>query len=261
VRVETPDPEWQSTLAVLEIVDESGRAHYRRTFPYELAGHEFAEPWSVAVQPLVGKSGKGLLVTYGVIPSTPLGGQSWQVLGLSNGRLVPFGNPISVEGALVNGGESEPQVETTEEPGREGDTLRFRVWTGNFFAVYPVLVDWSRASLAPAWRCSRSTSRGPRSDCAYAVEADRVPQEDELTFVRLHVEADEGMAAPSHVVLKQDSQVDLLECAGEVRWEQDERAIGLTPGDDFWIRVRIDGREGWIHTQEDFLALGLPQAG
>jgi len=259
--VEAPDPEWQTTLAALEIFDEDGAAHYRRTFPYEVAQNEFAAPLSVAVHPLVGKRGEGLLLTYGVVPSTPLGGQSWHVLGLSNGRLVPFGNPISVEGDLVNASGPEQRVETTEEPGRAGDTLRFRVWTGNFFAVYPVLVDWSKAKLEPARRCSRSTPRGPRSDCAYAVEADRVPQEDELTFVRLHGEADEGMGAPGHVVLKRESSVELLEGAGEVRWEQDERTIGLTPEDDFWIRVRIDGREGWIHTQEDFLALGLPQAG
>jgi hypothetical protein len=28
-----------------------------------------------------------------------------------------------------------------------------------------------------------------------------------------------------------------------------------------WLKLRIDGREGWIHTQEDFLAIGLPQSG
>jgi len=25
--------------------------------------------------------------------------------------------------------------------------------------------------------------------------------------------------------------------------------------------VRIDGREGWLHTEEDFAAIGVPQAG
>jgi hypothetical protein len=25
-----------------------------------------------------------------------------------------------------------------------------------------------------------------------------------------------------------------------------------------WLKVRIDGKEGWIHSQEDFDALGMP---
>ena len=260
VRGEAPDPDWQTTLASLEIVDDTGMVHFSRTFPYELAGNEFAEPLSVAVEPLVGKNGNGLLVTYGVMPSTPLGGQSWQVFGLFDGRLVPFSKPIVLEGDLVNADEAD-QVRTVDEPGRRGETLRFRVWTGNFFVVYPVLVDWLRAKVEPAWRCSQMTDRGPRPICPYRMIAERVPQEDELTFVRSHAEAAEGMGTPRHVVLKRDSQVELLGCEGEVRWEEDERSVGLAPGDDFWIKVRIDGREGWIHTQEDFLAIGLPQAG
>ncbi|MBI4479365.1 MAG: hypothetical protein HY651_05025 [Acidobacteria bacterium] len=75
--------------------------------------------------------------------------------------------------------------------------LSFRVWTGNFFVIYPVRVDFVIAKAMPAWRCFRMTSQG----------------------------------------------------------------VGLSPGEDFWIKVRIDGKEGWIHTQEDFIAIGLPQAG
>ena len=82
-----------------------------------------------------------------------------------------------------------------------------------------------------------------------------------MTFVRLHVEAEEGFGTPDHVVVKKDSKVEFLAAEGEVQWEEDEHGVGLSPGDDFWIKVRIDGKEGWIHTQEDFMAIGLPQAG
>jgi hypothetical protein len=257
-----PDPDWQTTLAALEIVDDTGAVHYRETFPYRPSGNEFGDSLGVSVSPLEGEHSSGLLVTYGVVPSTPLGGQSWQVFGIFEGRLVPFSKPISLDGDLVHDeGPSQGAVRTTEEPGRRGETLHFRVWTGNFFVVYPVLVDWLRAKVEPAWRCMPSTGNGPRASCPYRIVAERVPQEDELTFVRLHVEADEDMGTPQHVVLKRDSRVDLLGSEGEVRWQEDESSVGLAPGDDFWIKVRIDGREGWIHTQEDFSALGLPQAG
>jgi hypothetical protein len=26
-----------------------------------------------------------------------------------------------------------------------------------------------------------------------------------------------------------------------------------------WLQVRIDGKEGWMHSDEDFRALGLPE--
>jgi len=28
-----------------------------------------------------------------------------------------------------------------------------------------------------------------------------------------------------------------------------------------WLKVRISGQEGWVHSEEDFQALGVPQAG
>jgi hypothetical protein len=69
------------------------------------------------------------------------------------------------------------------------------------------------------------------------------------------------MGTPGHVVLKKDSKVVILAAQGKVDWQEDDHGVGLTPGDDFWLKVRIDGKEGWIHTQEDFLAIGLPQSG
>ncbi len=82
-----------------------------------------------------------------------------------------------------------------------------------------------------------------------------------MTFVRLHVEAEEGMGIPVHVVVRQDSKVEFLEAEVELRWQEDRDGIGMGIGDDPWLKVRVDGKEGWIHTQEDFVAIGLPLAG
>ena len=184
------------------------------------------------------------------------------MLGLFNGKLVPFSKPISLEGNLI---EPEPPpekvVKTTTEPGRQGDVLQFRVWTSNVFVVIPVLVDWMQAKMAPAWRCNRMTARGMQAQCRFKVQADRVPPETELTFVRMHSEPEEGMGNAEHVVIKKTSKVEILEAAGPQQWEEGNDGIGLSVGDDLWLKVRIDGKEGWIHTQEDFTAIGLPQAG
>jgi hypothetical protein len=139
--------------------------------------------------------------------------------------------------------------------------LRFRVWAGNFFVIVPLRILWSRNTIGPAWQCVKMTPRGPKPICALSVEAERLPAEEDLTFVRLHREADEGMGVPQHVVVKRDSKVEFLGVETEVVWKENADSVGLGVSDDVWIKIRIDGKEGWIHTQEDFQAIGLPQSG
>jgi hypothetical protein len=44
-------------------------------------------------------------------------------------------------------------------------------------------------------------------------------------------------------------------------WQEDGDQINLGVGGDLGLRIRIDGKEGWIHSQEDFNAVGLPLSG
>ena len=263
------DPDFQETLARLEIKDAGGSVHYEKTFPYEISGDSFVETIDATAQLLQGKQGNGLLITYGTLPSTPLGGQSWQVFSLFagppsaplNGKLVPFSKPIFTEGQLISETPGEPVVQASEEPQLQGDVLNFRVWTGNFFAIIPLRILWFQNTIGPAWRCQKMTASGPKPLCQVRVEAERVPQEEEMTFVRLHLEPEEGFGTPAHVVVRKDSMVEFLAAETEVIWDEDANGVGLSASGDVWLRVRIDGKEGWIHTQEDFMAIGLPQAG
>ena len=255
-----PDPDWQTTLVELEIKDDDGIVHHQESFPYEITGNEFTESRSASARLLQGKEESGLLVTYGILPSTPLGGQSWQVFGMFDDKLVPLGKPIYAEGDLITPAENGT-VHLANEPLSESEVLEFRVWTGNFFVVFPVRVDFVMGKVMPALRCVKMTSWGVESRCQYAIEADRRLQEEEMSFVRMHVEPEERIGVAEQVVVKPESTVEILAAEGEVQWLEDANGVALTPNDDFWIKVRIDGKPGWIHTQEDFLALGLPQAG
>ena len=255
-----PDPDWQTTLAEIEIRDDQGTLHYRESFPYEISGVEFSEIRGASVEILQGTQRNGLLVTYGTFPSTPLGGQSWQVFGLFENKLVPFSKPLFAEGELVNQ-EEGGVVKLASEPLSESEVLNFRVWTGNFFVIYPLRIDFLMARVMPAWRCSKMTAWGIQPRCQYGIETNRQPQEPEMTFIRMHPEPEEGIGVADHVVVKQDSEVEFLAAEGEVQWLEDDNGVGLAPADDFWIQVRIDSKTGWIHTQEDFSAIGLPQAG
>jgi hypothetical protein len=252
------DHDTQETLARLEIRDARGAVHYERSFPYKVDGNQFEETIDASVETLRGTQGTGLLVTYGELPSTPLGGESWQVFGIFNEKLVAFSKSIITDGQLIT--ESPGEVRTSKEPDFQPDVLRLRVWSGNFFVIVPLRVDWLLAKMSLAWRCSKMTPAGLRSICEYGVEASRIPSQVDPTFVRLFPEAMEGIT-PVHVVVRKDSKIEFLATEAEVKWSENSDSVDITIADDAWLKVRIDGREGWIHTEEDFQAIGLPQAG
>jgi hypothetical protein len=68
------------------------------------------------------------------------------------------------------------------------------------------------------------------------------------------------MGPPAHVVVKQDSQLEVVAGKVLVTWEEGPEAVHLSVGEDVWVKVRIDGKESWIHTPED-LNVGLFASG
>ena len=254
------DPDTQQTLARVEIRDAAGALHFQRTLPFQLSGAEFQYTVDASAQILQGTRNSGLLLTYGTLPSPPLGGQSWQLLGPFDGKLVPFSKPVWFDGELVFERTARGIAKTGSEPNFQPEVIRAKIWSGSFFVLVPLRVDWLPAKMSPAWRCTKLTAKGPRALCEYQVEAERVPSDDPQTFVRLFAEADEGFT-PAHVVVTRDSKIDFLAAEAEVVWGEDADEASLTVREDPWLKIRIDGKEGWIHTQEDFSAVGLPQAG
>lgn len=246
-----PDSDLNETVVRMEIRDQAGNVQYEKSFPYALQGSGFDQTLGITARILEGREDTGLLVSYLWLPSAPLEGVTHQVFGIIGGRLVPFGKPLSVVGALVEPAPQQPVVKASTEPDVQGDVLDFRVWTGNFSVIIPVRVIWKRSQVLPAWRCVGL--------CQYRVEADRVAQE-EMTFVRLWPEAEEGGIA-RHVVVRMDSKVEFLAAKAEQVWQEGDEDVTLGVSEDVWLKVRIDGIEGWIHTQEDLWAIGLPQAG
>jgi hypothetical protein len=78
--------------------------------------------------------------------------------------------------------------------------------------------------------------------------------------VRLFPECDDGFT-PKHVIIQPQSKVEFLEARVPMAWSEDEKSIAFGVNGDMWLKLRIDGVEGWIHGEEDFQAVGLPQSG
>ena len=182
--------------------------------------------------------------------------------GVDESLFQSFGPPIWVEGEYLGVDTDTTRPKPVVPPGitmmTMDDTLKFKIWTGNFYVVYPVRINWITGSLEPGLRCME-TSRGRTDRCSYPVEVE-AHRESEPTFVRLFPEADDG-ATPKHIVLQPDTKVDYLEARLQFDWvSQDGRSINLKVNGDVWLKVGIAGQEGWVHGEEDFQALGVPQA-
>lgn len=254
--------DFEQAVASLEIFDASGVVQHREEFPYAIENGGFGESCGASVNPISGSNGAGFLLDTACEPSAPGSGGPWQILAVTNGKISPVGKPLYAEGQMgdfVPGKISKIGNLTQILP----DELRIRLFTGYFYVSVPVRVGWLEGKLALAQHCFYQTGHGvAEGGCEMPVEGvERTRSQQDLTFVRMFSEPNEQIGTPAHVVVKQDSKVEILAGKVFVTWKEEKSGIGLGVGDDIWVKVRIDGKEGWIHTDEDLQAVGLYRAG
>jgi hypothetical protein len=254
------DPDGQ-TLAWLEMRDAGGATAYREEFAHSIENGAFVESCAAHAEPLAGNSGRGVLVTVDCLPSAPLSGGRWSVFGVVGGRLKRFGAPLVADGAL---GPFKPGAVSRSGSVTQtlADMLTLRLWTGYFFVSVPIRVDWQQGALAPGQRCLEQTGRGfAEGGCEWPAEDAQPARRNEQTFVRLFRESSEASGPVAHVVVNPSSKVEVVAGKARVIWNEGPEATSLAADDDIWVRVRIDGREGWLHGDEDLQAAGLFRAG
>jgi hypothetical protein len=249
-------------LVSLDILDAAGAVQYQKFFPYEVEQGTFSATCSADVRLLRGSNGAGLLIESGCLPSAPLAGGPWQIVSVVRGKLVPFGKPLVTEGKwgeFVPGAVNRSGSMTQILP----DVLSLRVWTGYFFVSVPVRIDWQKGKLALGQRCMYQTGQGfAEGGCEVPVDEVRVTRmQQEMTFVRMFRESEERSGPPAHIVVKMDSKVEVVAGKVPIIWDEGPDTVRISVGEDIWIKVRIDGKEGWIHTPEDLNAVGLFASG
>jgi|SRR5579863_6103662 len=257
---------WELRTATDRVID-------RGSYPVEIENGSFAQTLAISGSDLKTDQGGGILIHGFELPSAPDDSGWVKVFGFKYGRdkdgvdeslFGPFGPPISVEeGEFLGVGADESRTTPVSFGGARvttmHDVLRFRLWTGNFSIVYPVLINWITGQLQPSFRCPETTSKGRVDRCSYPVTVE-AHRDAKPTFVRLFPEADDGFT-PKHIIVQPESKVEFTEARVPVTWTEDDKSISLGVNGDMWLKVRIDGVEGWIHGEEDFDAVGLPQSG
>lgn len=262
----------EKTVEWWELRDADDRVVRRETYPVTIQNGAFENTTDISGNSFEGKGGSGIIISGMDLPSAPDSGGWMQVFAFKYGRdkygadpslFGAFGPPIYVTGDFLgmetNSYQPTPLFKGATPQTVNYDALKFGVWTGNFKINYLVRINWITGHLEPAWRCIESTSKGRVERCSYPVSAE-AHREDQPTFIRLFPEADEGFTA-KHVMIQPQSKVEFIEARVPMAWTEDEKSITFGANGDMWLKVRVDGVEGWIHGEEDFQAVGLPQSG
>jgi hypothetical protein len=268
-RVEGTD---EDTVVKWELRGANDRVVYQQSYPVTFQDGRFDSTVSVGADAFHTQQGGGILIHGMDLPSAPDSGGWLQVFGYKYGRdkygvdeslFGPFGPPIFINGEFLgvetDGSSPGPVMSGGATLTVMHDVAKFKLKTGNVDIVYPVLINWITGQLQPGMTCTEMTSKGRVQRCTYAVMVEAL-REDQQTFVRLFPEPDDGFTA-QHVVVQAASKIEYLEARASVSWNQDGNGISFGVDGDLWLKVRIDGKEGWIHTQEDFSAVGLPLVG
>jgi len=266
---ENGDPFNADGVAAMEIVDAAGEVTYRRTYPL-FANDEAMSAWEIFAHLLKGTNGTGLLVRSRPSQSS---GFYEQIFGVVNGKLVPFCGPFP-------GMDVKPDasgVYRTVGPfGPQADEIPVTMGTGRFVIAIPIRLEWAQGKLTLAPQCPELAAGNLRAMCRYQMVDPKsfLKKPKSVTFVRLYSSPNENSGKPERVMVKPASQIELLAYLADMELKQpdflhaplpkefpvkDMASIGMAPNSDGWLQVRIDGKVGWIHGNEDLDALGLPE--
>lgn len=257
------------TIESFSIVDKDGGVHYQKSFDVEYRDGGFTESIGISAFGLdstgiknflyesgnlkeiisSGQEGVGLILYYGVDPRAPSSGVSCQVFILKGEKLLPLFLPLTVYGHIY-------ELPHGSDPNTlklfDGNTMKFGVWTGWFEVVVPVNV-LDKLRVVPL---HYNATFGYN---AFNIKVERSHSEEE-TFVRLFNFPDES-SIPQHVIIKGNTKVEFLWAYARVLIRSGTAECVISVNEMPWLKVRIDGKEGFVRDAEDLQALGIYPAG
>ena len=240
------------SVVSMEIRDSNEAVLYKRAFSSQAENDGHADAWYVTAHLMPRGSGTGLMLNYSLQrkPSSPTPEEItwWQLFGVVGGMLRPFTGPLAVQGDLLDS---------------HLETLDFKIWAHHASLIFPVRVDWAQGKLLPNQDCEITP-------CQFRAIPKNPGDRRDLTFVGLCPNPDK-CERPQGLVVKKDSDIEVLACYAPVRWKegnvsspsgQDNGLIAgagdiSVPKGAVWLKMRIDGKEGWVHNDEDFMKLGM----
>lgn len=260
---------WDEPAESFSIVDQDGRVHFEKSFPLEYDDTGFRESWRIYANaldsrgpkgfrkesgvlkemPQKDRPGAGLVLYYSFVPSAPGSGESCQVFAMRGDDLVPLFLPLSVYGRIY---QLEPGSSSNSLKLFENDTMRFGVDTHWFEVIVPLRVFDDLRVVPLHYNATYDLY-------AFDVDVEGRPSEEE-TFVRLFPEPT-ASSIPRHVIIRKETKVEFILAYASVSIESGDEECSISVDRMPWLKVRINGEEGYVREVEDLNALGLFQSG
>jgi hypothetical protein len=229
----------EETVSSVRIVDQDGKSRFKKSFPVSLV-HELGRHLVDATL-LEGREHQALELTYQDLPSPPRTGESIQLFGLLNGTLKPLDlEPLEFQGGLAD--LPAGQLKNSKRL-LKNDTLQIYTLTTYFYIVTPVRVNWKGFRLEQQDSGDFDVADQPPYQIRPDIESERP--------VHVYPSPDQN-TTPVVVNLTPQSRVELLKARFSAAPPDEHDSAN-----DTWLKIRIDGQEGWILGVEDYTALGL----
>jgi len=234
---------WDRTVKEIRIIDRAGTTHFAESYHIPLYGTGFEYSYRIEPYLLMTENDRGILLVRDALPSAPTSGRSIRIFSRHEEKIKPISHWLTVAGDIE--GISPSDDGRVRLP--PGDTVTFLVWTGHFSVVVPVLVDLEGVRIL--------VPEGIRS---YALKAKGPVFFRNPDPVNLFMEPSES-SPTIKIAVSRSSRIEYIETLTEAHLagEKNLELRVLSP----WLRVRVDGQEGWLREERDFISVGLPPAG
>jgi hypothetical protein len=231
--------------SLLEIKDEKGVTYFKKE--YDIAAES-----SYTVEnafKLEGQSGEGLIIFYDSEPNAPPCGPEFQIFGMVSGSLKAMSPSIIVCGQFEKLPEGMPRGVLKL---LDGDLIKVNVWK-NFFGIrIPFKVDFQKMTIAPL------IAQGVFDIDVHETQG---AVKTELSNKVILCSDHNPSSQQESLIVSEQAKVIFMGAYADVQLEQAGTAhldIKIT---NVWLKVKVDGKEGWVNDIDSFFMLGLSPSG
>jgi hypothetical protein len=241
----------------VRVTNDSGRVVYEEEVAALLADGWQDESWiEVSANALEDAGGRprGLELVYAFYPSAPTTGVSFRILAPREGGMKALTPMMTYAGEVDNlPAGSQPFSQRL----LDGNRFVAELWRYSFAALVPLRVDLDCTPGSD--RCVTIALPDSIGGLArFRVEATPRPIDATATIELFPAP---NAAAAERVTIRPGSKVEILGGAGRVELNESDPPVVTIDASDDWLHVRIDGRTGWVQSEQTFNAIGLPSAG
>lgn len=255
-------PDFAETVASLAIRDAAGKTHFRESMSPVIRARAYMPVVLVSVEVVENAAGEamGLVLSYGYRPGG-LGFAECRFLAVKDGVLTPLPGPLHHKTGLGNrcglrdeGGTghwrlwpNEPSASAEAAASSVDGLLKLRVHNDYYAAVVPVVVDLAGWALRPLHATG-------------TFEIERIQRYIEEDANSVDLFPDRALRGrPARVEVTAKTRVEFLDVYATLRWDERTDGVHVALEDTAALRVKLDGREGWVSGWKDLHALGLPE--